>query len=457
MNIKQKSSFVKSILTDVRYWNFLKDSWSLTWPIIMIMAFSFFINMTDVIIAGILGKKTQAAIGMANQIYYVFNVIMNAISVGTIAVVSRVYAGNERKKELPSTVFTLVVFAAASSLAVTALAAAFAPFAVARLDIDPEVKTRTIAIIYAYCAGLFFQLTCAHYNSILRACKMIKISMKVLVAASLLNIALSIIFVFYTPLGYIGIPLSTSIVWILTFIVLSLIVFRLMKGEKKFSWAAAKKVFGISWPMGIVSASWQLSSMALFVIVGMLPFRSVEIMAAMTVGLRIESMIFMPAFAFNMANAVLVGSLLGEKRPDDAFAGGLVTAAAGVTTVIILTIIVITFAKPIAVVLGPSGEMEKVDPAVMEEIIRYLYIVMLSEPFMAANLMFSGALNGAGDTKPLMKYALFSLWIVRIPTAYFFGVSLDFGAPAIWWAMNATFVSQSFLSGRRYLSKKWAT
>jgi putative MATE family efflux protein len=421
------------------------------------MAFDFCMNMTDIIIAGILGKETQAAIGMANQAYYVFAVVTNAVSVGTIAVISRVYAGYERQKELPSAIFTAVVFAAATSFVVTILAVTFAPLVIARLDINPGVKAKTITFIYTYCIGLFFHLTVAHYNSILRACKMIKTAMKALTTASLLNIFLNITFVFYTPLGHIGIPLSTSVSWIVAFVALSVMIFRLMRGEKKFSKSVAKKIFGISWPMGIVSASWQLSSMTLFTIVGMLPSYSVEVMAAMTAGLRIESIIFMPAFAFNMANAVLVGSLLGEKKPDDAYTVGLVTAAAGVTTIILLTFIVIIFAEPIAALLGSKDAAGNVDPVVMREIIRYLHIVMLSEPFMATNLMFSGALNGAGDTRPLMRYSLFSLWIVRIPTAYILGIVFGFGATAIWWAMNVTFVCQSFLSGRRYLSKKWIT
>ncbi len=457
MTINQKSSFVKSIFTNPKYRDFLKEIWWLTWPMIVIMVFDFCMNMTDILIAGVLGKETQAAIGMANQTYYILTVVITAVTVGTIAVVSRVYAGYEKEKELASAVYTAVLFAAASSLAVTVIAVTAAPALISMLDIDPGVKAKTITFIRVYCIGLFFHLSVAHFNGILRACRMIRISMKVLVCVSVLNILLNIIFVFYTPLGYIGIPLSTALCWILAFFVLLVPVRRLMKGEKKFSKSVAKKIFGISWPSGIVSFSWQLSSMALFTIVGMLPVNSVETMAAMTAGLRIESMIYMPAFAFNMANAVLVGNLLGEKKPDDAFSMGLVTAVAGVSLIIVLTVIVITFAGPIANLLGAKGESGEIDPVVMSEIIRYLHIVMLSEPFMAANLMFSGALNGAGDTRPLMRYTLFSLWVVRMPVAYIFGIVLGFGAAAIWWSMNATFVCQSFLSGRRYLSKKWIT
>ena len=100
----------------------------------------------------------------------------------------------------------------------------------------------------------------------------------------------------------------------------------------------------------------------------------------------------------------------------------------------------------------PSG---MVDPIALQETIKYLQIVMISEPFVAANLMFSGALSGAGDTRALMRYSLFSLWVLRIPTAYILGLHFAFGATAIWWAMNITFFSQTFLSSRRYLSKKW--
>ena len=56
----------------------------------------------------------------------------------------------------------------------------------------------------------------------------------------------------------------------------------------------------------------------------------VEILAALTAGLRIESAVYLPAFAFNMANAVIVGNLLGEKKRKKPTASGLVTALIGV-------------------------------------------------------------------------------------------------------------------------------
>ncbi|MDR2884952.1 MAG: MATE family efflux transporter [Deferribacteraceae bacterium] len=438
-----------------RYKKFIEQSWSITWPMLIIMFFDFVMNMTDVYIAGLLGKEVQAALGMANQTYYILTVVANALTIGTIAVISRIFGSAERDKELPSAIHTSVLIAGACFIVMTIIGVTLAPAFIANMDIEESVKANAVDFMRIYCIGMFFHYMMIHFNGIMRACKLMRVSMKILMVASLTNVALNIIFVFYTPLGKDGIPLSTAICWTGACLFALRIIRNLAKGEKKFSKELGKKLFNISWPSGVVAFSWQFSSLVLYTIVGMLPVNSVETMAAMTAGIRIESIIFMPAFAFNMANAVLVGNLLGEKKPDDAYTIGLVTGAIGVSTIIVLTIAVLAGAEPIANLIASRDAMGNIDPLVHKEIIRYLYIVMLSEPFVAANLMFSGALAGAGDTRSLMKYTVFSLWIVRMPVAYIFGVVLGFGAPAIWWAMNITFFCQVTLSGRRYLSKKW--
>jgi len=57
-------------------------------------------------------------------------------------------------------------------------------------------------------------------------------------------------------------------------------------------------------------------------ILSALPEHRVEILAALTTGLRIESAIFLPAMAFNMANAVIIGNLLARKSRRRRFEAG---------------------------------------------------------------------------------------------------------------------------------------
>jgi Na+-driven multidrug efflux pump len=180
----------------------------------------------------------------------------------------------------------------------------------------------------------------------------------------------------------------------------------------------------------------------------MLPEHNVEILAAFTAGMRIESVIFLPAFAFNMANAVIVGNLLGQRNEREAYRNGIVTAWVGVAVVSVLTIFVILNARWIAGSL--SG-----DEMVVRESIRYIYISMISEPFMAWGVILGGGLGGAGDTRSVMLRVAISVWLVRIPLCYTFIALLGFGASSVWWAMNASQFVQALLLTRRYLGKEW--
>jgi len=217
---------------------------------------------------------------------------------------------------------------------------------------------------------------------------------------------------------------------------------------KRFSANSVKKMARIGWPMGLLQILWQLASMVLFLILSALPEHRVEILAALTTGLRIESAIFLPAFAFNMANAVVVGNLLGEQKKDDAFRSGIVTSAIGVGIVTMMVIAVIANAGWIASFLSDH-------PIVVGESVKYIYISMISEPFMAWGIILGGGLNGAGDTKSVLLRVALSLWLVRIPLSYIFVILLGWGAASVWWSMNLSQFLQAFLISKRYLQKGW--
>jgi Na+-driven multidrug efflux pump len=279
---------------------------------------------------------------------------------------------------------------------------------------------------------------------------MVKASMKTMVIVCICNIGLAFFLVFNTSLGYRGIAVATAISVCIGSFINVFRVWNLMGGRKQFSGVVTKNIINIGWPSGLAQVMWQAHSMAIFLILSSLPKNNVEILAALSAGSRIESAIFLPAFAFNMANAVVIGNLLGEKRTEEAFKGGIITAFLGVPIVILLTLIVIFNARWIAPILS-NNEI------VIAETVRYLYINMLSEPFMAWAIILGGGLMGAGDTRGVMVLMGMSLWLVRVPLCYLFVVILGFGAVSVWWTMNLSQLIMALLISRRYFSKKWLT
>lgn len=431
--------------TDIK--TFLRESWSMSWPIILIMFFEFTTGLVDVYIAGRVGKEIQAAYGFIIQLYFVFIIVGNALTVGAVSIISRIFTSGN-KKDLTEAIFSTVSLTVIAGLVLGVGGLLLTDDIIALLNIPQTLKPLATPLGVIYSSGLLFHYILIQTNGILRACKMVRTSMKTMVIVCACNIGLAFFLVFNTSLGYKGIAVATAVSVCIGSLINIFRVWNLMDGRKQFSPAVTKNVINIGWPSGLAQVLWQAHSMAIFLILSSLPRNNVEILAALSAGLRIESAIFLPAFAFNMANAVVIGNFLGEKKTEEAFKGGIITAFLGVPIVIILTLVVILSARWIAPILS-NNEI------VIAETVRYLYINMLSEPFMAWAIILGGGLMGSGDTRSVMLLMGMSLWFVRIPLCYLFVVILGFGAVSVWWTMNLSQLVMAFLISRRYFSKKW--
>jgi len=127
-----------------------------------------------------------------------------------------------------------------------------------------------------------------------------------------------------------------------------------------FAAKRVREIFGIGWPFALSQALWQLQSMALFLILSSLPRKSVEILAAFSSGLRIESAAFLPAIAFHMASAVITGNL-SEKGDVPMLSGGCRDCSDGVSIVIVIALLVV-FAAPL------GGAVLSDNPVVIKEL-----------------------------------------------------------------------------------------
>jgi multidrug resistance protein, MATE family len=427
--------------------SYLSRSWSASWPLTLIMVFEFLIGLTDVYIAGKVSKEIQATYGFVIQLYFIFIVIANALTVGTVSVISRLYTSGN-KNELNKAVFSSLLAAAGAGIVLAVSGIFLSPEIIRLLNIPRELKHFAIPFIEIYAMGLLFHYLLINCNGILRSCQMVKRSLKTMALVCVINIALNFFLVFYTRLSFRGIAVATaSSVFIGSMINLAY-VRNIMTGVKNFSMGMVKKMISIGWPIGLLQVLWQFSSMVLFLILSALPENKVEILAALTTGLRIESAIYLPVFGFNMANAVIVGNLLGEKKQEDAFRSGIITAAIGVFIVTMMVIVVILNARWIVSFLSSNA-------IVMRESTKYLYISMISEPFMAWGIILGGGLIGAGDTRSVLMRVALSVWLVRIPLSFVLVVLLGFGPASVWWSMNISQFLQAFFIFKRYLNREW--
>ena len=98
---------------DIR--RFIAESWSNSWPMIFIMFFEFLIGLTDIYIAGKVGKEIQATYGFVIQLYFVFIIVANVITTGTVSVVSRLFTAGD-KNILNNAIYSTTITAVTSGI-----------------------------------------------------------------------------------------------------------------------------------------------------------------------------------------------------------------------------------------------------------------------------------------------------------------------------------------------------
>jgi MATE family multidrug resistance protein len=192
----------------------------------------------------------------------------------------------------------------------------------------------------------------------------------------------------------------------------------------------------VAWPAGLSHFLWQLGYLVIFAIVASLPLGSVAALAGMTAGMRLESLLFMPAFAFNMTVSVLVGNSLGAGDKAEAKRLALVLSVSGCLFISALAAMMWPFMDELAALLSDS-------PAVREQTVSYLFYNLLAAPFTACSMIFGGVMMGAGATRYNLAVFASSFWLVRLPLAWLFGHALWGEASGIFLSMLVSQAVQS--------------
>ena len=125
-------------------------------------------------------------------------------------------------------------------------------------------------------------------------------------------------------------------------------------------------------------------------------------LAVSNIVLSIESLAFLPMIGFHIGNATLVGQAIGRGKPEE---GVYATTSALHITWVYMIILATTFVlmpEPL-LLLFKSGRLEPSQYETMMKLgVVLLRFVALFSFFDSLNLVFSGALKGAGDTRFIM-------------------------------------------------------
>jgi multidrug resistance protein, MATE family len=433
------------------------DIWTLAWPQVLMMVFHFLIGFVDVFVAGRLGREVQASMGMINQVLFFFMVVAIAVANGSVAAISQsLGAGLNRRAN--RYVGLCLELGLGLGLAILILGLLVRSPFLNLLQIPEPVEpiASYILTVYLYVLPLYYLFIIS--NAVFRAKKLVMLPLFSMIIVTGFNTAGD----FLLGLGLWGFPMLgyKGLAWATFFSIAAGMLFNLaalkrygMLGRQSFAplrWVkrAWPYLFRVAWPAGLMQVVWHSAYLVLYAITASLPKNSVVALAAISAGLRVESFLFLPGFAFNFTAAILVGHFLGAGDPKEAKRIGYRILSIGLLAIGGLTILVWFAKEPIAAFIAP-------DPEVQRETVNYLRFNLVGIPFLLTAMILGGAFTGAGATLYQMMIFGSAAWLIRIPLAYGLGHHIVGTATGIWAAMLLSMVIQAALSLYVYRFLKW--
>ncbi|MDG6221371.1 MAG: MATE family efflux transporter, partial [Candidatus Thermoplasmatota archaeon] len=203
--------------------------------------------------------------------------------------------------------------------------------------------------------------------------------------------------------------------------------------------------------IGIPAAGEQLVMQVGFLIYMIIVVRfGVEALAAHSIGMRIQSLAFMPSMGFATAATALTGQYLGSKDPDTAEKAGLL--ATKFCLIVMLSIGAVMFLMSEEMAWLFIDEKAVVDLAGV-----FIMILAVGSPAIAIHFTLAGALRGAGDTKYPFYATGIGFFAVRLPLAIILGFFTPLGIYGVWLAMISEYNVRSSVILYRFTSGKWKT
>lgn len=348
---------------------------------------------------------------------------------------------------------TLYIFMFFTSLVVSLGGILLSEFIFRLIDLSPEIIPGALVFLNIFLSGLVFMFGFNGTSAVLRGLGDSKTPLYFLIGSVALNIILDLIFVPVMGWGVWSVALATVISMGVACTSQILYLNRYHKVVKfslrglKFDQEIFLKSIKIGVPTGFQQTFVAAGMVALYWVVNQF---GVDANAAYSAAGRIDSFIAIPAMSFSIALSTFVGQNLGANRPERVKTG--LRATLIMTTMISLVIggITVLLAKYLM-------RMFTTDPVVIQTGADYLTILGFTYVLFSMMFVINGVLRGAGDTLIPMFISLFSLWIVRIPVAYFLSKNTGMGVHGIWWSIPIGWLAGVVLSYWYYRLGRWKT
>lgn len=408
-----------------------RESWSLAYPAIITMVSETVMWTVDAAMVGHVGKTELAAVGLGGLLVWTLSSFFVGLSHSVSTFVAQSY-GARRLPECATWLWNGLYIGLISGACVLGLRA-LNPWTVDALGPAPHVRDLCVQYAGIRMLGTPFFILQYTYANFFRALGNTVTPMKVAILANLINVALDYALIFgagpFPALGVAGAAWATFAANVVSMAIFAAITLLPMyrrefhvDRRRRVDREAMTRLFRVGAPIGV---HYFLDIGSFLVFSAYVGRMGTEQLAASQIVIQVLALSFMPCHGFVVAAMTLMGQYVGAGRPDLAKKSAYTTLRLGLVYAAGIGAVYLAFP-------GPLVRIFNSDPLVLSYGKKLIYLAAAFQVFDATQMIVSGALRGAGDTRFPMILALGGGWLVFLPAGYLFGTVLEGGVVGAW-------------------------
>ena len=435
--------------------------WRLAWPTMLQNVIGGIQGIVDQAMVGnIVGHVGNAAIGVSTQIFILVLVFVASVFSGMGVLVAR-YAGADDPDRVNRVVYQAFLAAVFMSVGILAPFGYFmAPTLLTLVNAAPEVQVEAlpylrISFVFSIGMLIFFMM-----GGALRSAGDARTPLRLGAAMTVLNVILNVILISglgpIPAFGTTGAAMGTAIASGLTAVTFLWLLFSdrlVVRFSRTMSfapdWRIIRELFRFGLPTGFQGIVMNVAGLLMLRFIGSLE-HSAEAQAAYAVGYtQLFALITWTSVGLMGATAAVAGQNLGAGRPERCVRAAVVASMVGVGVAAIAGLAFIAIPGSLLAVFGMRAGTQF---ELARELLAYLAV---SGVFVSVALIYTGGLQGTGDTRSPLYISVVSQVVVPIGLCLWVQATSGLEASDIWLAIVLGHVARAILSAARFHQGKW--
>lgn len=427
----------------------------MAWPSTVESFLVALVGMIDTMMVGTLGAEAIAAVGLSTQPKFIGLCVFFSINIAVSAVVARRKGQNDKdgaNRALQQALLITVLF----TVLISVLFVLFTDPILRLAGTTAETHTMAADYLRIIMGCMCFQTLSMVINAAQRGVGNTRIAMR----TNLISNGINIIFNYLLIGGKLGFPAlgvrGAAIATVLGTIVACVMSFASVLHANGFVFLGFEKK--LRFDKATLSALFKVGSSSfaeqIFLRIGFFTYALIVArlgtiaFAAHQVGMNIMSISFSFADGLSIAAVALVGQSLGQKRPDLAKLYGAICQRIGFFISALLAVVYFFFGTDIYRCFSDREDILGYG-AIITNLISVIVLLQI------AQVIYSGCLRGAGDTRYVAFVSLVSVAFIRPAAGYILCYTFGFGLIGAWAGLIFDQGMRLILTWIRFHKGKW--